>query len=199
MIPPPDFGANGKPDFWIGGEGGLDKPLHVAIVAKDRAHGRCLLHRQPWRPAGATMARPEFARIIIRTITARSCSIPTATTSKPFATRRRNALPGSLRRMAGNLTASSSLLADADRTAGNTARDAGTADGAAAGRAAGQSASRGAAAGARARPAATTAGIAGQDAGRVTGARAEWPAHTQSSHRSRNQMKQRLKHRLNAQ
>jgi catechol 2,3-dioxygenase-like lactoylglutathione lyase family enzyme len=30
------FGADGKPDFWIGGEGGLDKPLHVAIVAKDR-------------------------------------------------------------------------------------------------------------------------------------------------------------------
>ena len=31
------FGVNDKPDFWIGGEGGLDKPLHVAIVAKDRA------------------------------------------------------------------------------------------------------------------------------------------------------------------
>lgn len=31
------FGANGKPDFWIGGEGKLDKPLHIAIVAKDRA------------------------------------------------------------------------------------------------------------------------------------------------------------------
>jgi catechol 2,3-dioxygenase-like lactoylglutathione lyase family enzyme len=31
------FGANGKPDFWIGGEGGLDKPLHVAILTKDRA------------------------------------------------------------------------------------------------------------------------------------------------------------------
>lgn len=31
------FGAGGKPDFWIGGEGGIDKPLHVAIVAKDRA------------------------------------------------------------------------------------------------------------------------------------------------------------------
>ena len=31
------FGANGKPDFWIGGEGGIDRPLHVAIAAKDRA------------------------------------------------------------------------------------------------------------------------------------------------------------------
>jgi hypothetical protein len=35
--PAAGFGANGKPDLWIGGEGGLDKPLHVAIVAKDRA------------------------------------------------------------------------------------------------------------------------------------------------------------------
>lgn len=34
--PAAGFGANGKPDFWIGGEGGLGKPLHVAIVAKDR-------------------------------------------------------------------------------------------------------------------------------------------------------------------
>jgi catechol 2,3-dioxygenase-like lactoylglutathione lyase family enzyme len=31
------FGADGKPDFWIGGEGGLNKPMHVAILARDRA------------------------------------------------------------------------------------------------------------------------------------------------------------------
>jgi catechol 2,3-dioxygenase-like lactoylglutathione lyase family enzyme len=31
------FGRSGKPDFWIGGEGGLKRPLHVAIVAVDRA------------------------------------------------------------------------------------------------------------------------------------------------------------------
>ncbi len=31
------FGAGGKPDFWIGGEGALDKPLHVAFAAADRA------------------------------------------------------------------------------------------------------------------------------------------------------------------
>ena len=49
--------------------------------------------KPPSPPAGATMARPGSARIIIRTITARSCSIPTATTSKPFATRRRNRFP----------------------------------------------------------------------------------------------------------
>ena len=35
--PAAGFGANGKPDFWIGDEGGMNKPLHVAIQAKDRA------------------------------------------------------------------------------------------------------------------------------------------------------------------
>lgn len=34
--PAAGFGKPGKPDFWIGGEGGLEKPLHVAIVAVDR-------------------------------------------------------------------------------------------------------------------------------------------------------------------
>jgi catechol 2,3-dioxygenase-like lactoylglutathione lyase family enzyme len=31
------FGIGQKPDFWIGGEGKLPKPLHVAIATKDRA------------------------------------------------------------------------------------------------------------------------------------------------------------------
>jgi catechol 2,3-dioxygenase-like lactoylglutathione lyase family enzyme len=35
--PAAGFGADGKPDFWIGGEGGLNKPLHVAFLARDRA------------------------------------------------------------------------------------------------------------------------------------------------------------------
>jgi catechol 2,3-dioxygenase-like lactoylglutathione lyase family enzyme len=35
--PAAGFGADGKPDFWIGDEGKLDKPLHIAIVAEDRA------------------------------------------------------------------------------------------------------------------------------------------------------------------
>ena len=35
--PAAGFGADGKPDFWIGGEGGLNRPVHVAIAAKDRA------------------------------------------------------------------------------------------------------------------------------------------------------------------
>lgn len=35
--PAAGFGVNGKPDFWIGGEGSLNKPVHVAIAARDRA------------------------------------------------------------------------------------------------------------------------------------------------------------------
>jgi catechol 2,3-dioxygenase-like lactoylglutathione lyase family enzyme len=35
--PAAGFGRDGKPDFWIGGEGGLAKALHVAILAQDRA------------------------------------------------------------------------------------------------------------------------------------------------------------------
>jgi catechol 2,3-dioxygenase-like lactoylglutathione lyase family enzyme len=35
--PAAGFGKNGKPDFWIGGEGKIEKPLHVAIVAESRA------------------------------------------------------------------------------------------------------------------------------------------------------------------
>jgi catechol 2,3-dioxygenase-like lactoylglutathione lyase family enzyme len=31
------FGVDGKPDFWIGGEGKLERPIHIAIAAKDRA------------------------------------------------------------------------------------------------------------------------------------------------------------------
>ena len=86
--PAAGFGANGKPDFWIGGEGGLDKPLHVAIVAKDRATVDAF-----YQAAIAAGARdngpPGIPRIIIPTITARSCSIRTATTSRRSATGRR--------------------------------------------------------------------------------------------------------------
>ncbi len=35
--PAAGFGKDGKPDFWIGGEGGLAKAVHIAIVADDRA------------------------------------------------------------------------------------------------------------------------------------------------------------------
>jgi len=35
-FPAAGFGANQNPDFWIGGEGKLHHPLHVAFTAKDR-------------------------------------------------------------------------------------------------------------------------------------------------------------------
>ena len=31
------FGADGKPDFWFGGDGAMNKPVHIALRAKDRA------------------------------------------------------------------------------------------------------------------------------------------------------------------
>ncbi len=34
--PAAGFGKDGKPDFWIGGEGGLKGIVHVAITADDR-------------------------------------------------------------------------------------------------------------------------------------------------------------------
>ena len=44
--PAAGFGANGKPDFWIGGEGGLNRPMHIAITAERPGRGRCFLsHR----------------------------------------------------------------------------------------------------------------------------------------------------------
>jgi catechol 2,3-dioxygenase-like lactoylglutathione lyase family enzyme len=35
--PAAGFGIDQKPDFWIGGEGGLNKRVHIAITAKTRA------------------------------------------------------------------------------------------------------------------------------------------------------------------
>jgi catechol 2,3-dioxygenase-like lactoylglutathione lyase family enzyme len=34
--PAAGFGVDGKPDFWIGGEGGLSRALHVAIAVNER-------------------------------------------------------------------------------------------------------------------------------------------------------------------
>jgi catechol 2,3-dioxygenase-like lactoylglutathione lyase family enzyme len=34
--PAAGFGINGKPDFWIGGEGALNKPVHIAIATNTR-------------------------------------------------------------------------------------------------------------------------------------------------------------------
>jgi catechol 2,3-dioxygenase-like lactoylglutathione lyase family enzyme len=31
------FGADGKPDFWIGGEGGLNRPVHIGLAVATRS------------------------------------------------------------------------------------------------------------------------------------------------------------------
>ena len=56
-----------------------------------RTAPRSMLSTRPRsRPAGAITARRAYVRIIIRTITARSCSILMGTTSKPSAIHRRD-------------------------------------------------------------------------------------------------------------
>jgi hypothetical protein len=80
--PAAGFGVDGKPDFWIGGEGGLEKPLHVAIVSKDRA-GVDGFHKAALAAGGKDKRRRRgCARTITRTTTRRSCSITTGTTSR---------------------------------------------------------------------------------------------------------------------
>jgi|SRR5689334_14733430 len=61
--PAAGFGAGGKPDFWIGGEGGLEKTLHVAITVADRAtvdtfHAAAL--RAGGKDNGAPGLRPQY-------------------------------------------------------------------------------------------------------------------------------------------
>ena len=73
--PAAGFGVGGKPDFWIGGEGGLAKPLHIAILSKDRAgvdgfHKAALAAGgQGPRRAGASSA---LSRQLLRGVRARS-------------------------------------------------------------------------------------------------------------------------------
>ena len=102
--PAAGFGADGKPDFWIGGEGAMNKPVHVAILAKDRATVDAF-YKAAIAAGGRDNGRPASARIIIRTITAPSCSIPTATTSRRFATRPNEAVAS----RDGNIGAATSL------------------------------------------------------------------------------------------
>ncbi len=94
------FGANGKPDFWIGGEGGLNKPLHVAIAARDRATVDAF-YQAALAAGGAIIARPASAPTTTPIATAPSCSITMATTSKPCATRRSDRFQFARRNIAG--------------------------------------------------------------------------------------------------
>ena len=55
--PAAGFGAGGKPDFWIGGEGGLERPLHVAILARGRA-GVDAFHKAALEAGGTDNGAP---------------------------------------------------------------------------------------------------------------------------------------------
>ena len=57
------FGVPPKPDFWIGGEGKLEKPLHVAIVADSRAAVDAFHHaalKAGARDNGSPGLRPHY-------------------------------------------------------------------------------------------------------------------------------------------
>jgi len=113
------FGAGGKPDFWIGAEGGTNRPLHVAIAAKDRAAVDAFYSAAlaaGGKDNGAPGLRPHY--ITTRTTTVRSYSTPTDTTSRRFATR----LPDQRRRMANVGRSTTSASSCAGRACAGAAR-----------------------------------------------------------------------------
>jgi catechol 2,3-dioxygenase-like lactoylglutathione lyase family enzyme len=57
--PAAGFGANGKPDFWIGGEGGLNGPIHIAFAARDHAAVDAF-HRAAIAAGGRDNGTPGF-------------------------------------------------------------------------------------------------------------------------------------------
>jgi catechol 2,3-dioxygenase-like lactoylglutathione lyase family enzyme len=59
QAPAAGFGQPGKPDFWIGGEGGLKMPVHVAILAADRASVDAF-HVAALRAGGRDNGAPGF-------------------------------------------------------------------------------------------------------------------------------------------
>ena len=85
--PAAGFGANGKPDLWIGGEGGLQRPIHIAIAAQNRAAVDAF-YRAAIAAGGKDNGAPGLRPLIIRTITRPSCSIRTVTISRLCVTRR---------------------------------------------------------------------------------------------------------------
>ncbi len=87
------LGKQGKPSFWVGNhgiEGGAGRRAPASISPSPRTAGRksTPFTTRRWARAGRTMARPASARIITPIITARSCSIRTATMSRRSATGR---------------------------------------------------------------------------------------------------------------
>jgi catechol 2,3-dioxygenase-like lactoylglutathione lyase family enzyme len=62
-FPAAGFGRENKPDFWIGAEGKLEKPIHVALAVKDRATVDAF-HREALaaggRDNGSPGLRPQY-------------------------------------------------------------------------------------------------------------------------------------------
>ncbi len=83
--PAAGFGADGKPDFWIGGEGGLEGSLISRSPPKIAPRSTPFTARHS-QPAAGTMVHRACARNTTGIITLRSCSIPTVTMSRRFAT-----------------------------------------------------------------------------------------------------------------
>lgn len=57
------FGAGGNPDFWISSEGAMNKPAHVALLAKDRVTVDCFYKAAiaaGGRDNGAPGLRPHY-------------------------------------------------------------------------------------------------------------------------------------------
>ena len=57
------FGRDGKPDFWIGGEGGLQGIMHIAIAADNRAAVDAFYHAAiaaGGKDNGAPGVRPHY-------------------------------------------------------------------------------------------------------------------------------------------
>ena len=65
--PAAGFGANGKPDLWIGGEGGLQRPIHIAVAAQN-ADVVILALAVRARSGAGHMAVPEAARFAVEQI-----------------------------------------------------------------------------------------------------------------------------------
>ena len=140
--PAAGFGADGKPDFWIGGEGGLNKPLHVAIVAKDRATVDAFYKaamaaggRDNGAPGIRAHYHPNYYGAFVLDPDGHNIEAVCHTPGDDA-----TGMTGFPSGFLGEHCGISSVVVDADRTSRNPAADTGKANRAAARRSAGQSA-----------------------------------------------------------
>jgi hypothetical protein len=92
------MGAEAGPDFWFG-KAQPGSPSHIAFSASDRSLVDAF-YRAAIAAGGRDNGKPSIARSTIRTTTARSCSIPTATTSRSCAVKAEGLVP--IRRLTRN-------------------------------------------------------------------------------------------------